>query len=118
MQRPSCCSRFTASTNFSPWYAARCSARLIDAFGHHEALADKVSAAHSVWLALLNRSIELESAADERSSRLDLLRHQLHELEALAFKPEQLAELKHERARLANRGRLVEAVRAALDVSV
>lgn len=88
---------------------------LIDAFGHHEALADKVSAAHSVWLALLNRSIELESAADERTSRLDLLRHQLQELQALAFRPEQLAELKQERARLANRGRLVEAVRAALN---
>ncbi len=87
---------------------------LIDAFGHHEALADRVSAAHSVWLALLNRSIELESAADERISRLDLLRHQLHELEGLAFKPEELVELKQERARLANRGRLVEAVRTTL----
>ena len=87
---------------------------LIDAFGHHEPLAQQVSAAHSVWLALLNRSIELESAADERTSRLDLLRHQLHELEALAFQPEELSELKQERARLANRGRLVEAVRTAL----
>jgi DNA repair protein RecN (Recombination protein N) len=87
---------------------------LLDAFGQHEALADKVSAAYSVWLALLNRSIELESAADERLSRLDLLRHQLHELEALAFRPEQLTELKQERTRLAHRGRLIEAVRTAL----
>ena len=87
---------------------------MIDAFGHLRRAGRQGRAAHSVWLALLNRGIELESAADERSSRLDLLRHQLHELEALAFKPEQLVELKQERARLANRGRLVEAVRTAL----
>ncbi len=87
---------------------------LVDSSGLLEPLAAQVAAAHAAWLALLNRSIELESAADERASRLDLLRYQLRELEGLALKPDEISELRLERARLANRGRLIEAVRAAL----
>jgi DNA repair protein RecN (Recombination protein N) len=87
---------------------------LVDSSALLEPLAAQVAAAHGVWLALLNRSIELESAADERASRLDLLRYQLRELEGLALKPDEIGELRQERTRLANRGRLIEAVRAAL----
>ena len=67
------------------------SARWSTAFGRLESLAGQVRAAHSVWLTLLNRSLELESAADERSSRLDLLRHQLQEIEALQLKAGEIA---------------------------
>jgi DNA repair protein RecN (Recombination protein N) len=88
---------------------------LVDTYGRLESLAAQVRTAHSVWLALLNRSIELESAASERSSRLDLLRHQLHEIEALQLKAGEIAELKDEHSRLANRGRLIEAARGALE---
>ncbi|MGH8207620.1 MAG: DNA repair protein RecN, partial [Steroidobacteraceae bacterium] len=87
---------------------------LVDGYGHLEAMTAQVAAAHSAWLALLNRSVQLESAADERSSRLDLLRYQLREIDALGLGPGELAELKNEHTRLANRGRLLEAVRAAL----
>jgi len=88
---------------------------LVDTYGRLESLASQVRAAHSVWLALLNRSIELDSAASERSSRLDLLRYQLHEIEVLQLKPGEIAELKDEHGRLANRGRLIEAARGALE---
>jgi DNA repair protein RecN (Recombination protein N) len=88
---------------------------LVDSYGRLEALAGQVRAAHSFWLTLLNRSIEVESAADERSSRLDLLRHQMHEIDALALRPGEIPELHAEHARLANRGRLLEAVRGALE---
>jgi DNA repair protein RecN (Recombination protein N) len=88
---------------------------LVDIFGRLESLASQVRTAHSVWLALLNRSIELDSAASERGSRLDLLRYQLHELEVLQLKPGEIAELKDEHRRLANRGRLIEAARGALE---
>jgi len=88
---------------------------LVDTFGRLESLAAQVRTAHSVWLALLNRSIELDSAASERGSRLDLLRYQLHELEVLQLKSGEMAELKEEHSRLANRGRLVEAARGALE---
>jgi DNA repair protein RecN (Recombination protein N) len=88
---------------------------LVDSYGRLDALAGQVRAAHSVWLTLLNRSLEVESAADERSSRLELLRHQLHEIDALALQPGEIVELHAEHARLANRGRLLESVRAALE---
>jgi DNA repair protein RecN (Recombination protein N) len=88
---------------------------LVDSYGRLESLASQVRTAHSVWLALLNRSIELDSATSERGSRLDLLRYQLNELEVLQLKPGEIAELKDEHSRLANRGRLIEAVRGALE---
>ncbi len=87
---------------------------LLDGFAHLQPLVQQVGGAHERWLTLLNRSVELESAADERSSRLDLVRYQLREIEALALTPGEFASLREEHARLANRGRLIEAVRAAL----
>ncbi len=88
---------------------------LVDSYGRLDALAAQVRTAHSVWLALLNRSLELESAADERGSRLDLLRFQQREIEALALKPGEIEALHAEHARLAHRGRLLTGVRGALD---
>jgi DNA repair protein RecN (Recombination protein N) len=88
---------------------------LLDSYGHLEAQSAQVRTAHSVWLALLNRSVELESAADERGSRLELLRYQQREIEALQLHEGEIAELHAEHARLANRGRLLLAARAALD---
>jgi DNA repair protein RecN (Recombination protein N) len=88
---------------------------LLDGYGRLEALVGQVRAAHSVWLALLNRSLEIESAADERGTRLEFLRHQVQEIDALALRAGEIAELHSEHARLANRGRLLEAVRGALE---
>jgi DNA repair protein RecN (Recombination protein N) len=88
---------------------------LVDTFGHLEALTAQVAAAHTEWLKLLNRSLTLESAADERTSRLDLLRYQKQEIESLQLKSGETGALKEEHSRLANRGRLIEAVRAALE---
>ena len=87
---------------------------LLDEFAHLQPLVQQVAAAHAHWLALLNRSVELESAADERSSRLELVRYQVREIEALGLAPGEFAGLREEHARLANRGRLIEGVRAAL----
>ena len=58
----------------------------------------------------------LESAARERDDRLDLLKHQVQELEALALKSGELAMLTEERTRLANSGRLAEGARGALEL--
>ncbi len=87
---------------------------LLDEFAQLQPLARQVASAHAQWLSLLNRSVKLESAADERSSRLDLLRYQLREIEALGLSPGEFASLREEHARLANRGKLIEGVRAAL----
>lgn len=88
---------------------------ILDEFGRLQPFVRQVAAAHAHWLSLLNRSVQLESAADERSSRLDLLRYQLREIEALALLPGEFASLREEHERLAHRGRLVEGVRSALE---
>jgi DNA repair protein RecN (Recombination protein N) len=88
---------------------------LVDSFGRLDSLATQVRAAHSVWLTLLNRSIELDSAASESSARLELLRHQLNEIETLQVKSGEATALHEERSRLANRGRLSEAVLSAYE---
>jgi DNA repair protein RecN (Recombination protein N) len=88
---------------------------LVDSYGKLEALAGQVRAAHSTWLALLNRSVELEAAASDRGSRLELLRHQVREIEALQIKPGEIPQLKEERSRLANSSRLIDGVRSSLE---
>jgi DNA repair protein RecN (Recombination protein N) len=87
---------------------------VLDAYGQLQGLARQVATAHGEWLTLLNRSVQLESAADERSSRLDLLRYQVQEIEGLALTTGEFAALQEERTRVANRSRLVGAVREAL----
>jgi DNA repair protein RecN (Recombination protein N) len=65
-----------------------------------------------------SRRRELESlkaAADNRDSRVDLLRYQIAELEAEVTTSAAVEELFADAKRLAGRGRLAEAVRAALD---
>jgi DNA repair protein RecN (Recombination protein N) len=87
---------------------------LLDEYGRHEALVDQVGISHRVWNGLLNRMLELEGKARDRDARLDLLRYQVRELEALQLQDGEVAQLNEERARLANRGRLGEAAQTAL----
>lgn len=87
---------------------------VLDSYGQLQALARQVASAHAEWLTLLNRSVQLESAADERTSQLDLLRYQVQEIEALALAPGESAQLQEERTRVANRSRLIASVREAL----
>jgi DNA repair protein RecN (Recombination protein N) len=90
--------------------------QLLDEFGRHEALVGQVEIAHRVWLGLLNRMLELETVARDREARLDLLRYQVRELEALQPGEGEFAQLSEERARLANRGRLAEAAQTAVSL--
>jgi DNA repair protein RecN (Recombination protein N) len=87
---------------------------LLDGYGRLEGLVEQVGAAHRVWIALLNRTLELETKAHDREARLTLLRYQVQELEALALAPGEVDSLMEERARLTNHGRLVESAQAAL----
>ena len=86
---------------------------LLDAYGRLQSLTGQVEAAHRVWLALLNRLLELESAARDRDARLDLLRFQVQEFDALGLAPGEVGELGAEYHRLANHQRLLEGVATA-----
>ncbi len=87
---------------------------LVDDFGDHLELAGSVREAHKVWIALVNRTVELEGKARDRDSRLELLRFQVSELKALDLKEGEVAQLTEERTRHSNRGRLAEAAQAAV----
>ncbi len=89
---------------------------LVDAHGRHEALAQEVRESHERWRALRDEHAGLEAAGRDRDARLDLLRYQVRELEALALKGAELPELLAEQRRHANSGRLVEGVRQSLDL--
>jgi DNA repair protein RecN (Recombination protein N) len=87
---------------------------LLDGFGRLDSLAGQVGIAHRVWLEILNRTLDLEGRARDREARLDFLRHQERELQALQLSASEFAALTEERARLANHGRLAAGAQAAL----
>jgi len=88
--------------------------RLLDEHGGHEALLAPVGEAATEWRRLAREHASLAAAAQERGSRLELLRYQVGELQALDLAAGEVAALREEQAKLANRGRLAEATRAAL----
>jgi DNA repair protein RecN (Recombination protein N) len=87
---------------------------LLDVFGGLTRLTAQVGIAHRVWLGHLNRTLELETQARDREAKLELLRYQVQELDALQLKDGEVASLSEEHARLANRGRLAQGAQGAL----
>jgi len=87
---------------------------LLDDFGKHLDLAGNVRESHKIWVALVNRTAELEGKAKDRDTRIEMLRFQVSELKALDLKDGEVAQLSEERTRHSNRGRLAEAAQAAV----
>jgi DNA repair protein RecN (Recombination protein N) len=87
---------------------------LLDDYGRLEPLAGQVGIAYRVWREMLERTLELESRARDREAKLDLLKYQAGELQALRLEEGEVARLTEERSRLLNRGRLAEAAQSAL----
>ena len=87
---------------------------LLDGYATLTALTSQVGIAHRVWLELLNRTLDLETRARDRDAKLELLRYQAQELNALRVAPGELEALHEEHGRLANRGRLAQGAQTAL----
>jgi DNA repair protein RecN (Recombination protein N) len=87
---------------------------LLDGYGSLTASVGQVGIAHRVWLELLNRTLALEGQARDRDAKLELLRFQVRELNALQLKSGEAEALADEAGRLANRGRLAAGTQAAL----
>ena len=88
---------------------------LLDDFGQLELLVGQVRATHAAWLALMNRSVTAEAAASDRHARLDLLRYQVQELDALRLSEGEIATLNEERTRMAHSDKLAQSARGALE---
>ena len=80
---------------------------LLDACAGHDALLVRVRDSALQWRELGQRISKLSGGTD-RDGRLDLLRHELAELEKWVLPADQLAELEASHKRLANAGRLAE----------
>ncbi|WP_243043042.1 DNA repair protein RecN [Dyella sedimenti] len=80
---------------------------LLDAYAGNEALVVQVRELATQWRELGQRIRKL-SGGDDREQRIELLRHELEELEKWALPPAELAELEASHKRLANAGRLAE----------
>jgi DNA repair protein RecN (Recombination protein N) len=81
--------------------------RMLDAFdGHPEALAKVRELAHR-HREIAQREREL-SGGEDRAARIDLLRHEVAELERWTLPADALAELETQHKRLANAGKLAE----------
>ncbi len=91
--------------------------RLLDEHGNHAALLEPVAGLAGGWRQLAREHAELLAAAAERGSRLELLRYQVGELEALALGDGEADALAEEQSRLSNRGRLAEAAAGALTLA-
>lgn len=90
---------------------------LLDAHGRHAQLLEPVARLARAHRSLAQEVAALRAAAAERDSRLELLRYQVRELDALALKDGEVTELVEEHTRLANRSRLAEAAQAALGLT-
>jgi DNA repair protein RecN (Recombination protein N) len=88
---------------------------LLDEFGELEPQVGLVRATHAAWLALMNRSVTAEAAASDRHARLDLLRYQVQELDALRLGEGEIAVLIDERTRMGHSDKLAQTARAALE---
>jgi len=88
--------------------------QLVDSFGRLESLAIQVRSAHAGWLTLMSQTLKVEAAASDRHARLDLLRHQVQELDALALIAGEFTALNEERSRVLNRALLTGAVQNAV----
>jgi len=87
---------------------------LVDEHGGHARLLGPVAELAAGWRRLAAEKESLEAMARDRGARLELLRYQVGELEALGLAPGEAGKLLEERSRLANRGRLAEAAQNAL----
>jgi len=87
---------------------------LLDYFGGLVDLGVATATAFSDWQDLAKQLSDLKSANADRISRLELLRFQLNELDALDLGADEIIELSQERLKLQNSGRLAEGVHRAL----
>ncbi|MGB0720921.1 MAG: DNA repair protein RecN [Gammaproteobacteria bacterium] len=87
---------------------------LLDDFGKHDRLLDKTAKTFSAWRATAERLETLSASASERSDRLELLRYQVQELDALDLSTDELPAIEEEHARLSNAGQLLHTAQQAL----
>ncbi|MCW8889053.1 MAG: DNA repair protein RecN [Sedimenticola sp.] len=89
--------------------------QLLDEFAAHQSLCQNTAASFQAWHQSEQKLTQLQSNAQERGARIDLLRYQLNELTNLKLGENELAELVQEHTLLSHSGRLIEQCNNALN---
>lgn len=89
---------------------------LLDQHGDHLTLVDEHRAAWLQWQSLQQEYDSLDSARADQATRIDLLRFQVHELEALDARPGEHDEISQLHRRAANATRIQQDAGAALQM--
>lgn len=88
---------------------------LLDAYAGNEAALGEIRSLAAEWREVGARIRKL-SGGEDRDRQLELLRHEVAELEQWALPPEELAELEASHKRLSNAGRLAEGAAGVVDM--
>jgi DNA repair protein RecN (Recombination protein N) len=83
---------------------------LLDAYGGSEALAAEVAASHAAWRKAAEQRAARENAQASSARERELLGHEIRDLEALAFEPQQWQDDQAEHRRLAHAQELIATV--------
>ena len=89
---------------------------ILDYHGQHGKLLDKVGQDFRRWETAAGRLGALEQAAADRDRRLDLLRYQVQELQALDLEPGETQRLTEARERLAHSEKIARGIVRALEL--
>ncbi len=89
---------------------------LLDHFGQLLEDRQRTTETFDTWQRLADEHRALQAAESDRASRLELLRFQLNELDALDLEPGELDELVNERRRLQNSDKIADGLTQALDL--
>jgi DNA repair protein RecN (Recombination protein N) len=81
---------------------------LLDGYAGHAALCEKVAGLAREWQQLDARIAEIEQKGSDGGARIDFIRFQVQELDALNLQPDELERLDAEHKRLSNAGRLID----------
>jgi len=91
-----------------------CQRDLLDAYAGHLGLTKQTQEYFHNWRTCQEQLEQLQTASEDRTARLDLLRYQVSELETLQLNKDELVELDSEHSRLSNIGKLQETTAQAL----
>ena len=87
---------------------------ILDDYAGHADAVNQLTGLYHQWLALQQRIDALRKESTDREARLDLLRYQVRELEALGLEAGEIPELEQEHARLAHANELLEGLQQAV----
>ena len=88
---------------------------LLDNYAGHTELLHDVAQTYRHWQQLEHEFRQLNQAGRDREQRVELLRHQVNELQSLGLQPNEFVQLERDHKRLANAKQFIQIIQQSLD---